>query len=340
MKAVYYHAPRNFDVLEVPIPKPKDDEVLIKVASCGICGTDEHIHGGEFIAAFPLIPGHEVCGTITEVGKNVSGFAVGERCVADPSVVCGNCFYCRRGQPLLCENYLGKGCNLPGGFAEYVTFHAKKVYKIHNLSDEEATLVEPTACAIHGMDKLSTTVGIEVLIIGAGPTGLVLAQLLKLNGASRIVIAANKGIKTATARSLGVADELIELDRADPGAQWAQIKNANPFGFDVVVEATGSETVAQEAINYVRRGGSLLVYGVYDNSALVHWAPSKIFADEIRIVGSFAQMHCFPRAIGYLESGKVSVKGMVTDVFSLDEFQGALDKMKSRGAVKIAVKPF
>lgn len=105
---------------------------------------------------------------------------------------------------------------------------AKKVYPIHNLSDEEATLVEPTACAIHGMDKLEITVGVEVLIIGAGPTGLVLAQLLKLNGASRVVIAANKGVKTELARKLGAGDELIELDRENPDSQWAKIKEANP----------------------------------------------------------------------------------------------------------------
>ncbi|KZV74185.1 GroES-like protein [Peniophora sp. CONT] len=340
MKAVYYHGPRNFEVTDVPVPQVGDDEVLIKVSSCGICGTDGHIHGGDFIAAFPLIPGHEVCGTVAAVGKDVTGFQSGERVVADPSVVCENCFYCRRGQPLLCENYLGRGCNLPGGFAEYVTFQAKKVYPIHNLSDEEATLVEPTACAIHGMDKLEITVGVEVLIIGAGPTGLVLAQLLKLNGASRVVIAANKGVKTELARKLGAGDELIELDRENPDSQWAKIKEANPYGFNIVVEATGVESVAQHALDYVRRGGKLLVYGVYDSSALVHWQPSKIFGDEIRIIGSFAQMHCFPRAIAYLESGKVNVKDMVTDVFNLDGYQDALDKMNSRSAVKIAVKPF
>lgn len=112
---------------------------------------------------------------------------------------------------------------------------ASKVYKIHNLSDEEAILVEPTACAIHGMDKLNAPVGVEVLIIGAGPTGLVLAQLLKLNGASKVVIAANKGIKTDIAKSLDAGDVYIELDRDDADAQWAKIKQDYPYGFDVVV---------------------------------------------------------------------------------------------------------
>ena len=159
----------------------------------------------------------------------------------------------------------------------------KKVYKIHNLSDEDSTLLEPAACAIHGLDKLAPPVGIEVLLLGAGPTGLILAQLLKLNGASKIVIAANKGVKMDIAKNLDVADEYIELDRTNPEAQWKKLKEDNPYGFDVVVEATGVEKLANESINYVRRGGTLMIYGVYDNKALVHWPPSKIFGDEIKV---------------------------------------------------------
>ena len=158
-----------------------------------------------------------------------------------------------------------------------------KLYKIHNLTDEEATLLEPAACAIHGLDKLNAPVGVDVLMIGAGPTGLILAQLLKMNGASKVTLAANKGIKMELARRLDAADEYIELDRQNPGPQWAKLKEDNPYGFDVVVEATGVEKLANEAINYVRRGGTLMVYGVYENKALVHWPPSKIFGDEIKV---------------------------------------------------------
>jgi D-arabinitol dehydrogenase (NADP+) len=158
-----------------------------------------------------------------------------------------------------------------------------KLYKIHNLTDEEATLLEPAACAIHGLDKLNQPVGVEVLLLGAGPTGLILSQLLKLNGASKVTIAANKGIKMDIAKNLDVADEYIELDRQNPEPQWAKLREDNPHGFDVVVEATGVEKLANEAINYVRRGGTLMIYGVYENKALVHWPPSKIFGDEIRV---------------------------------------------------------
>lgn len=339
MNAVYYEAPRQFSMQCVPIPTIQDDELLIKVSCCGICGTDGHVHEGEFIAKFPLIPGHEVIGMVAKVGSKVTGFAEGDRCVADPGVTCDKCFYCRRGQSLLCENFNGKGVSMAGGFAEYVVFEAKKTYKIEHLTDEEATLVEPAACAIHGMDKLNAPVGIDALVIGAGPTGLILAQLLKLNGAAKVVIAANKGIKTQIAQDLGAGDVYVELDRENPAPQWEQLRRNHPYGFDVVVEATGNEEVANDSINYVRRGGTLMIYGVYSDSARVHWPPSKIFGDEIKIIGSFAQTHCFPRAIAYLDSGKVKVKGMVTDVFKISQYQQALDKMNSRTALKIALKP-
>ncbi|KAF8273130.1 NADP+-dependent D-mannitol dehydrogenase [Lactarius quietus] len=339
MKALWYNAPRDFVIKNVPIPQIKDDEVLLKVHSCGVCGTDGHIHEGEFTSSFPLIPGHEAVGSIVELGKDVKGFAIGDRCVADVGITCDNCFYCRRGQSLLCENFRARGVSSEGGFAEYINYPQHKLYKINNLTDEEATLLEPAACAIHGLDKLNPPVGIDVLLLGAGPTGLVLAQLLKLNGARKVTLAANKGIKMDIAKQLDAADEYIELDRQNPGAQWAKLKEDNPYGFDVVVEATGVEKLANESINYVRRGGTLMIYGVYENKALVHWPPSKIFGDEIRIIGSFSQTFCFPRAVAYLESKKIRVTGMVTDVFKLEEYQSALDKMNSRGALKIAIKP-
>ncbi|TBU59404.1 NADP+-dependent D-mannitol dehydrogenase [Dichomitus squalens] len=337
MKAIYYEKAGSFKLATVPVPEVKPREVLIK----GLCGSDLHLHGETNIVTNPVridpsrliapwnaphlseplqfVPGHEV------IGSAVTGFSKGDRVVADPLVECGHCFFCLRAEFVLCENLSGHGVSIPGGFSQYVTFEARKVFKIHNISDEEATLIEPTACAIRGIDKLDVRLGVEALVIGAGPAGLVLAQLLKLYGATKVVVAANKGTKTELARKLAAADE-----------SWEKLKKDHPYGFDVVVEATGSATVANDAINYVRRlgGGSLLVYSVYDPSALVQWSPAKIFIDEIKIVGSFSQPNCFPRAVAYLD-----VKGLVTDVFKLSEYQQALDKHKSRDVGKIAVRP-
>ncbi|THV04185.1 GroES-like protein [Dendrothele bispora CBS 962.96] len=338
MQAVFYKGVRDFSIATLPVPQIGDDDILIKVKCCGVCGTDSHVADGEFICKFPLIPGHEVVGRVAKFGKNVQGWAEGDRCVVDPGIRCGSCFYCRRGKADFCENFNNLGLTVPGGFAEYTVAKSEKVFKIHNLTDEEATLIEPAACAIHGVDKLALPVGSEVLVMGAGPTGLILTQLLKLNGASRVVLAANKGIKMDIAKKLEAADEYLELDRANPGSQWEQLKKDNPYGFDAVVEATGVEKLANEAINYVRRGGTLMIYGVYENAALVHWPPSKIFGDEINIIGSFAQTHCFPRAVAYLDGGKLNLKGMVTNTFAIKDFQKALDKLSTRDALKVAVK--
>lgn len=231
---------------------------------------------------------------------------------------------------------------MDGGFAEYLTYDQSKISKIYNLTDEEATLLEPASCAIHGLDRLRPKVGSEVLLLGAGPTGLIMAQLLKLNGARRVVIAANDGIKMDIAEKLNCADEYIRLKRGggeETAKQWAQIKKDNPHGFDIVAECTGVEKLVDDSINYVRRGGTLLVYGVYEDAARVKWPPAKIFGDEITIIGSFSQVYCFPRAVAYLDSGKINVKGMVTDVFDLKDYQKALDTMNSRKALKIAIRP-
>ncbi|MBW0529330.1 hypothetical protein O181_069045 [Austropuccinia psidii MF-1] len=339
MTALYYKQPRDFAIIKADVPQIADHEVLLKVSMCGVCGTDQHIHEGEFISKFPLIPGHEVIGQIIAIGKDVKNVQVGDRVVCDVGETCGKCFYCQRGTTLFCESFDAHGVTINGGFADYAKFEAAKVFPIKNLTDEQATLVEPASCAVHGLDKIRPKPGSECLLIGAGPTGLILAQLLKLNGAQRVVLAANKGIKMDIARKIEAADEYIDLDRKDAAAQWAQLKKDNPYGFDVVVEATGVESIVNDSINYVRRGGTLLVYGVYDNAARVSWSPTKIFSDEINIVGSFSQTYCFPRAVAYLDSGKVRTDGMVTDIFKLEDYQKALDKMATRQCLKIAVKP-
>lgn len=215
------------------------------------------------------------------------------------------------------------------------------------------------------------------MLFGAGPTGLILAQLLKLNGAHRVVIAANKGIKMDIAKQLNAADEYIELDRQNPGPQWEQLKKDNPYGFDVVVEATGVEKLAQDSINYVRRGGTIMIYGVYENKAQVHWPPSKIFGDEIRVCSFIVSLSTvrFAHSTSHRSSARsrrhsaspvrlptsmaarsmsrawyvyvasqligrvIYVFRQVTDVFKLDDYQKALDKMNSRGALKIAIQP-
>jgi D-arabinitol dehydrogenase (NADP+) len=243
-----------------------------------------------------LIPGHETVGVVAAIGPKVKDFQIGERVVADNSELCGTCFYCRRGDELFCEHFEAHGVTMNGGFAEYCAYPGKlnkkrdtslsrlilvlrpagRVFKIKNLSDVDATLLEPASCAAHGLDKIAPKMGSSVLIFGAGPTGLVLAQMLRQNGGCNVVVVAPQGLKMDLAQKLGAGDKYIELSRKAPEAQFDALKAENPYGFDIVVEATGSQKILEDSINYVRRGGKLVVYGVYSSDIRVSWSPAKI----------------------------------------------------------------
>ena len=195
MKAIVYDAPRQFKYRDVPEPRVEADEVLVRIDACGLCGTDLHIHEGEFAPRFPLIPGHEFTGEIVSLGEAVNGLQEHQRVVGNSNESCGECFYCKRGQFLLCLNLRAYGVTQHGGFAQYLRIKADRIFPVRNLSPREAVMVEPTACAVHGMEVLAMKPGSDVLLFGAGPTGQVLAQLLKLNGAGRLVVAAPAGPK-------------------------------------------------------------------------------------------------------------------------------------------------
>jgi len=271
------------------------------------------------------------------MGPKVKGFEIGERVCADNSELCGECFYCRRGELLLCEHFEAHGVTMDGGFAEYCAYPAGRVFKIKNLSWVDATLLEPASCAAHGLDKIAPKMGSSVLMLGAGPTGLVLTQMLRQNGGCHVVVAAPEGLKMNLAKSLDAADVYIPLSRKDPTPQFEQIKKDYPYGFDIVVEATGSVKVLEDAINYCRRGGKLIVYGVYANKDRVSWPPSKIFGDEITILGSFSETYKFPAAIDYLDTGKVKVAGIVNKTFKLEQWKECLEAMKNKSAIKAAI---
>ncbi|THU83064.1 NADP+-dependent D-mannitol dehydrogenase [Dendrothele bispora CBS 962.96] len=340
MQAISCTAAHKFELASLPIPEVGDDEVLIKVTACGICGSDKHLLEGAFPhIKLPVVPGHEVVGKVAQVGKDVRGFSEGDRVVIDPTITCGECFYCLRGSQNHCERLGSLGWTKVGGFADHVVASSEKVFRISDtVSDEEATLIEPLSVAIHVLEQLELKSGAEVLVLGAGPSGALISQLCKLNGASRVVLASNKGMKMDVAREVGAAHEYLELDRNDAEGQWKSFKSANPYGFDVVVEATGDINVTNNAINYVRRKGTLCLYGVYVTGQL-QLPPYMLVRLEIKLVGAFAQIGAFPRAIQYAENGQINLKGMISHVYRHEDFQEAMDKLNSKQIMKIALKP-
>jgi D-arabinitol dehydrogenase (NADP+) len=338
MKAIVYEAPRHFKYKDVPDPELEPDDVLVKIDACGLCGTDLHIHEGEFAPSFPLIPGHEFTGEIVALGTAVKGLNERQRVVANSNESCGKCFYCLRGDFLFCLNLQAYGVTKNGGFAQYLRVKADRIFPITKLSPRQAVMVEPTSCAVHGMEVLAMKPGSDVLLFGAGPTGQVLAQLLKLNGAGRLVVAAPPGPKLDLASRLA-ADQVVPIDRKNPEKFRNRLHELSPTGFDYIVEATGSSTICEETLQFARRGGTILVYGVYPQRDMVRFNPFDLFRREITIKGSFAQIDAFPRALSYLENGKLKVTEIVTDEFALEDWPRVLEHAWARKGIKIAVIP-
>ncbi len=247
MKAVVYDAPGSYTITEVPTPDPGPGEVRVRVRQTGICGTDLHIHNGKFFAEFPLTPGHELVGPVDALGEGTEGFRIGEYVSVNPNMNCGHCEYCRTGRTLLCANLKGLGTNWPGSFAEYVTVPASLVFSVDGIDPDISVFTEPTACAMHGTETLSPRPGSSALVFGAGPTGLLLAQLIARGGAASVTVAASSAFKLKRAEDLGL-DATFLMDRADLAGDAAKLKAASGGGFDIVVDATGAAAVSEQCV--------------------------------------------------------------------------------------------
>lgn len=339
MKAIVYQQPEEFELVEVADPEPGAGEVLIDVELAGVCGTDLHLHHGEFGPAWPLTPGHEFVGRVAAVGSGVDGPVVGDRVVADNTVQCGTCDNCRRGLPAHCHHVVAHGVNAPGAFAERIVLRADRCFVVNDLEPEVAVLAEPTACVMRGLDVLGAAPGSRVLVFGAGPTGLLLSQLLKKNaGVEQLVIAAPSQAKLDLALAQG-ADQAVRIDRDDPSAAQQRLVELADGGFDVVVDVTGAVSVLQQTTDLVRTGGTILVYGMADEAATWPISPYEVFRRELTIKGSFAQQFSFDRAVAALRSGTLDTRGIVTDRFSLADYQRALDAISDSAVVKSVNHP-
>ncbi|MCW2504312.1 MAG: 2-deoxy-scyllo-inosamine dehydrogenase [Actinomycetia bacterium] len=338
MKAVVYDAPRSYTVRDIPTPDAKAGEVRIKVGQVGVCGTDLHIHEGDFNAVFPLIPGHELVGVVDQLGAGVTRFRLGEQVAVNPNVHCGYCDYCRAGRLILCENLKGYGSNFPGFIAGYVTVPGTLVFSTEGLPADTAVFAEPAACAMHGLETLQLRPGASALVFGAGPTGLLLAQLIASGGASSVTVAAPSQFKLATAAKLGI-DRTVVIGRGDREGNIAAVRESSPGGdgYDVVVEATGSPAVGDLCVPVTRNGGTVMVYGVTHPDDTVTYHPFDVFRREITIKGSFAEITSFGAAIAALRTGRAKTDGIITHRFAIDDYGKAIDALATDPSVHKAV---
>jgi len=337
MKAIAYDRPGSFSLAEIPTPTPGPTDVLLKVIVAGVCGTDLHLHEGEFGPTYPLIPGHEIVGEVVERGPDVTGLDIGDRVTFDNTAACGHCDECRRARPAFCRHLVAQGVNAPGGFAEFVVASANRCFVVNDLDPEVAVFAEPVACVVHGLDVLHVEPGADVLLFGAGPTGLLLAQLLRTSGAGRVTIAAPTAAKLDVAAGHGV-DETVLIERgADLSTEL--LGRTGGVGFDVVIDATGAVPVLRHAIALTRTGGTVFVYGMAGETAELPILPYEVFRRELTIKGSFAQQFAFDRALGALRSGRIDTSGLITHRFTLEQYAEALDAVADSGCIKAVIRP-
>ena len=338
MKAVVYDRPGRFAVRDLPDPQPGPRDVLLRVLMAGVCGTDLHLHVGEFGPTYPLVPGHEIVGEVVGLGAEVSRLRPGQRVVLDNTTSCGACIECRRARPAFCRHLIAQGVNAPGGFAERIVAAEERCFEVDDLPVETAVFAEPTACVVHGLDVLGLRQVARVLLFGAGPTGLLLTQLLARSGAGSLTVAELVQAKLDLAAARG-ADHAILVDPSDPGVARSRLREIAPDGFDVVIDATGTLGVLEGAIALTRTGGTVFAYGMTPEAARWQVPSYEVFRREITIKGSFAQQFSFDRAVEALRTRRIDTTGIITHRFRLDQYGEALAAVADSTCIKAVITP-
>jgi 2-desacetyl-2-hydroxyethyl bacteriochlorophyllide A dehydrogenase len=334
VKAAYYEAPHELAVREAPEPEPGPEDVLIRVAACGICGTDQHIYEGDFGGPLPLIGGHELVGEIVAVGAAMLERKPGERVAVNPNVFCGSCFYCQRGQVNHCLRWSAIGVTRDGGFADYVVAPETNVYSIGELDFETAAFIEPLSCVVYGLKRMRIPIGANALIYGAGPIGLLMLQLVAHDGAGPVAVVDMKQEKLDLASRLGASHSVLAGSSADD-----TLREISPLGFDVVIDCTGVPAVVEHMFTHARNEGKLLFFGVNPSEARVAVSPYDVYRKDLEIYGSFALRFTFHDAIALVESSAVDVKPLLSDRFPIERFPEALALAGSGEAFKVQIQP-
>lgn len=332
----------KMEYTERPIPAPKDDEVLVKLEYVGICGSDLHYYEagaiGNFIVKPPFVLGHEPGGVVVEVGKDVTHLKVGDRVALEPGKTCGHCEFCREGKYNLCPDVIFFATPpVDGVFQEYVAHEAGLCFKLpNNVSTMEGALIEPLAVGFHAANQGGAHAGQTAVVMGAGCIGLVSMMALKAEGVSRVYVVDVMKNRLEKAMELG-ADGVINGREADAVAKIMELTDGR--GCDLVIETAGTEITTRQAINMTKKGATIVLVG-YSSSGEMTLPVSTALDKELTFKTVFRYRHIYPMAIDAVASGRVNLKGIVTDVFDFDDLQNAMDRSISDKAniVKAVVK--
>lgn len=327
---------------ERPIPTPNADEVLVKLEYVGICGSDMHYYEtgaiGNYVVEPPFVLGHEPGGTVVEVGSNVTHLKVGDRVALEPGKTCGHCEFCRTGRYNLCPDVIFFATPpVDGVFQEYVAHEAALCFKLpDNVSTLEGALIEPLAVGFHAANQGNAHAGQTAVVIGAGCIGLVSMMALKAEGVSKVYVVDVMQKRLDKALELG-ADGVINGREQD--AVEAVKALTGGTGCDLVIETAGTEFTTRQCVHMTKKGATVVLVG-YTKTGEVTLPLSLALDKELEFKTVFRYRHIYPMAIDAVASGRVNLKGIVTDIFSFDDIQNAMDKSISDKAniVKAVVK--
>jgi L-iditol 2-dehydrogenase len=320
MKALLLTKDSTLEIVDLPQPAPAPDEVLVRVAACGICGSDVHGYDGSSGRRIPpLVMGHEAAGIVAALGSDVKNFAPGDRVTFDSTIYCGACGNCVRGNVNLCDNrqVLGVSCGdyrRAGAFAEFVVVPARIVYRLPDaLSFEEAAMLEAVSVALHAVSLVPIASDSSALVVGAGTIGLLLLQALRAAGCPRVFISDLDSTRLKLAQELGATATFL----AGPELTRQVLQATNGIGVDTAVEAVGINTTVMTAIDCVRKGGNVVLVG--NVTPEVTLPLQKVVSRQIRLQGSCASAGEYPRAIELMSSGAIRVKPFISAIAPLEE---------------------
>lgn len=327
---------------ERDIPEVKDDEVLVRLEYVGICGSDLHYYEtgaiGDYVVKPPFVLGHEPGGVVVETGKNVKHLKVGDRVALEPGKTCGHCEFCKTGRYNLCPDVVFFATPpVDGVFQEYVAHEADLCFKLpDHVSTMEGALIEPLAVGFHAAMQGEAKAGQTAVVMGAGCIGLVTMMALKAMGVSRVYVVDIMQKRLDKAMELG-ADGVINGSEVD--AVEIVMKLTEGKGCDLAVETAGTQITTVQAIHMTKKGSTIVLVG-YSKSGEMTLPMSLVLDKELTFKTVFRYRHIYPMAIEAVASGKVNLKGIVTDIFSLDDVQKAMDYSVSNKSdvVKAVIK--
>lgn len=302
MRAVIMEAPLKIKIGEWDTPRAGPGEVVVAVAATGICAGDMYIYKGTNpYAAYPIIGGHEIAGVVADIGEGVSGLASGAQVVVEPFIGCGTCYPCRIGKQNCCMNLTIIGIHCAGGFADYVVAPARNIHLIPaGLSLTMASFAEPIAIGVQACRRGAIAANEDVLILGCGPIGLALIEVVRARGARPLAVDILPE-RLETARSLGA-----ETLPADDYLLARILERTNGEGAPVVIEATGNPRAMEQTVDLVAAGGRIVIVGLVRQGVQVTLPGLDFTRKEMTVVGSRASVNCFPEALALLAGGQIS----------------------------------